>query len=456
MLQQIIYWINQVTFLGIEEGDSYLTKFRKRVMNRTSFLIAFAALTFILEGLIWGRKNVTIVPIFFIIIALSLLALNAQKRFNISFFVMSFILPSMFLGVIILYGATLKMDYTISFFIVLVLTLYDEVWIRNINIIYLILLQTFSLYYTSNYESAFSGYINVFDSLIVLTATTLGLFILVFQFIRESKKFQTNQGQLNDHLDKKNKELREIIVEKETLNQQLLEKTHDLQRANDFLESYTYITSHDLKTPVRNISSFSALLQKKLTPIDDPDVKDYLDFIRSGAIQIDGILNGIVENAQSNRSTLTLAHLDGQVLIEEIEQSIQIRLEEINGKIIYSGIPRVWADKMMLRKVFLNLIDNGLKYNNAKCPEVSIRYRRVNQQHEFTIADNGMGIPSQFSKDIFKMFKKLHGIGAFSGSGVGLALCRKIIELHGGHIWLESSSDATGSIFRFTLPIDPN
>lgn len=454
MLHHLINWVNQVTFLGIGEDDSYIVKFRKRVLNRTFFIVVLSAMIFILEGIFFDNSHVTIVPLFFIAIAIVLLLFNYYRRFKISFYALSFLFPTMFLGVIILYGDRLRMDYTISFFIVLVLTLYDDYRTRIVNILYLVFLQIFSLYFTNNYESPFAEYVDYFDSLIVLTATTLGLFILVYQFIRESKKFQNRQEALNLDLDKKNKELRDIIFEKERLNQELLEKTDDLQRANDFLESYTYITSHDLKTPVRSINSFSDLLYKKLRHFDDEDAKDYLGFIKSGALQMDGILNGIIENAQSNRSSLERESVDCDELLQEISRQIFSHLENINGQFTCAVLPKVRADRMMLKKVFLNLIDNGFKYNNQTQPKVEIRYRSTDGFHEFSVVDNGIGIPDQYSEAIFKMFKKLHGANDFSGSGVGLALCKKIVELHNGKIWLDTSRPS-GSTFKFTLPTSP-
>lgn len=456
MVNHLIKRINKVTFLGIERDEAFITQFRKRVLNRTFFIIGLTALIFITEGIFFGKKNVYIVPLFFLAVSVVLLFVNAQKKFHISCIVLTFLLPTMFLGVMVLYGVTLKMDYTISFFIVLVLTLYDDTRLRVANVLYLLLLQTFSLYYTSNYESYFAEYVDAMDSLIVLTATTLGLFILVYQFIRQNKNFLNQQQALNLDLDKKNRELQEIILEKEKLNRELREKSNDLQQANDFLESYTYISSHDLKTPVRNINSFSDLLEKELQEVKHQNVSEYLGFIKSGAMQINSILDGIIENAASNRSSLALEPVDCNHLIADIKEWMQLRLEEENGQILHTTLPTVFADKMMLRKIFLNLIDNGLKYNGSDRPTVKICYQQQEDLYLFSVIDNGIGIHTRYSDDIFKMFKKLHGINEFSGSGVGLALCRKMIDLHGGKIWLKTDPDHKGSTFQFTLPVRPS
>jgi signal transduction histidine kinase len=452
MLHHLINWLNEVTFLGIKGEDTYLTKFRKRILNRTFFVLGFTALVFMLEGIFFKERIVILISLFFIFFATGLLYLNHRNRFQISFYVLSFLFPSIFLGIIILYGDALRVDYTLSFFIVLVLALYNNKWIRTLNVVFLIILQIAGIYYTSHFPSPLAEYVNPADRIIVFTSTTFCLFILVYQFIRESNKYQNRQQELNEDLDKKNRQLQDIIVEKERLNLELVEKSNELQRANDFLESYTYITSHDLKTPVRTINSFSDLLKKKLRHVDDPDIKEYLDFIKSGALQMDSILNGIIENAQSNRSSLKVDQVDCNALLEEIMDQFKFRLEEINGEIAYTTLPAIRGDKMMLKKVFFNLIDNGLKYNDDPKPRVFICYQQKGNWHEFTVADNGMGIQTRYSQDIFKMFKKLHTANQFAGSGVGLALCRKIIELHSGRIWLAPSKEK-GSTFQFQLPL---
>lgn len=452
MLSSLFNYINRVTFFGIEESDSYILKFRKRVLNRTFFIIAFACSIILVESALLDTREKTLVPISIMIISVGFLIGNYYNRFRASALALSFLFPLGFLVIIILYGDQLKLDYTISFFIVLVLTLYDSRRIRIVNIAYLILIQTFSFYYTSHYSSLYSEYVDFFDSLIVLTATTFGLFILVFQFIRISKAYQEQQDVYTKELDQKNLELKDNIVEKEMLNDRLLEKTKELQKANDFLESYTYITSHDLKSPIRNISSFSELLQKKLKDIDNRDVQDYLDFINSGALQINGILDGIIENAQSNRSSLIREQIDCNELLDSITGQMAHRLELINGAVSFEHLPVIQADRRMLHKVFHHLIDNGLKYNVSDTPRVYIHYHQTGDIHEFSVTDNGIGIRSEYSEDIFKMFKKLHGINEFGGSGVGLALCRKIVELHRGKIWLDRPRNGRGSIFKFNLP----
>lgn len=431
MLKKLFSLVSRVTYFGIEQNDSYLQRFRKRVLNRTFVIVGCGCLLLILNAILAGNPIQLLQPIVVAVIAFASLLLTYFNYFRIARFILTFFLPSLFLGVIMLYGSGLKLDYTIAFFTVLVLTMYDKSRPLIINLIYLIALQGFSYYFMANYESPYAAYVDPYDSITIMLFTTIGLFVLVSKFIRATKDFQSDQ---------------------EKINQKLLEKTKELQRSNEFLESYTYIASHDLKTPIRSISSFAKLLQKKLKTNEDPDVKDYLNFISTGTKQLHNIVDGIIENAMSNRSNLSYEMTDCTRLLQEIEQKMEVRLHHINGQLRYDRLPVVPADKNMLAKAFYYLIDNGFKYNHDENPQVRVTHRQSDGKHEFAVSDNGIGIPNRFRKDIFKMFKKLHPQQEYEGSGVGLALCKKIIELHGGKLWLDIKTKH-GSTFYFSLPL---
>lgn len=451
MSKKLFRFINRITYFGIEDNDSYLEKFRKRVLNRTFFIIAVSCLIFVLQILFLEDKENTLIPLLMGLISTGSLLFTYFKKFNWASVMLSVVFPTLFLGAIIIYGDALKLDYTISFFIVLVLTLYDGIRSRILNIGYLILLQVVSFYYTSHYHSIYEQYVDFNDSLIVLTFTTLGLFILVFQFIRAGKSFQEEQKKLNEDLDAKNRQLQQNIADKMLLNKELQKKTRDLQQSNDFLESYTYITSHDLKSPMRTILSFSELLSKKLKNVQDEDVQDYLNFIKTGALQFNAIIEGIIENAQNNRSSLQLESVDCNELMEQLESRLRFKLEQNRAVLRYERLPVIWADRRMITQIFEKLVDNGLKYNTSERPAVFISHQETDDIYEFSVADNGIGIQAPYQEDVFKMFKKLHRPEEFSGSGVGLALCKKIVELHQGEIWLDQLA-GSGSVFRFTIP----
>lgn len=431
MLKKLFSLVSQVTYFGIEQNDSYLQRFRKRVLNRTFVIVGCGCLLLILNAILAGNPIQLLQPIVVAAIAFTSLLLTYFNYFRIARFILTFFLPSLFLIVIMLYGSGLKLDYTIAFFTVLVLTMYDKSRPLIINLIYLIALQGFSYYFMANYESPYAAYVDPYDSITIMLFTTIGLFVLVNKFIQATKNFQSEQ---------------------EKTNQKLLEKTRELQRSNEFLESYTYIASHDLKSPLRSITSFSDLILKKLKNSPDTDIKDYLRFLKKEVIQINAVIDGIIENAKDNSSNIKYDDVDTQRLLRQIEHELSPRLKDIDGQIVYHNLPVIRADQRMITKVFFNLIDNSLKYNRADQPRVSITHRLVEDSHEFSIADNGIGIPLAYSEDIFKMFKKLHVHHEFSGSGVGLALSKKIIELHGGQLWLDTETKE-GSTFYFSLPI---
>lgn len=451
MFRKATLIFNKLSHLGITDQETHLGRFRKRVINRTFFVIGLTCGLLALQATLVNSVQDVYVPVIIGMVTFAALSLNYFRLYLLAQLFLTFFYPTLLLFIIFLYGPGLRLEYTISLFLVFAFILYDDKRLRIINLVYLVLIQFFGYYYTTHEISAFSQYVDTGDSIIVLLGTTLGLALLVYKYASEHKVLLEQQQILNRDLNAKNEELESIVEEKVRLNEQLLEKTRDLRRSNEFLESYTYIASHDLKTPIRGISGFSALLQKKLKSFKDEDIQDYLKYISTGVIQLNSIVDGIIENAESNRSNLHYEYIDCMELIQGIEHKLRLRLESIQGHLVFRDLPFIYADKGMLAKVFYYLIDNGFKYNHDQKPEVLVTYRKCDKKHEFSISDNGIGVPPPYQDDIFKMFKKLHPKQEYGGSGVGLALCKKIIELHRGEIWLEQNVQE-GSIFRFTIP----
>ncbi|MCB0628126.1 MAG: hypothetical protein KDD15_00285, partial [Lewinella sp.] len=289
MLKQLFNLIDRVTYFGIEHDDTYLERFRKRVLNRAFVIIGGGSLLIVVNAIITESKIHVVQPLAVGLIAFASLALTYFHYIKLARFILSVFLPTMFLYEIIQYGGDLKLDYTISFFIVLVLTMYDRGWPLVLNMLYLIFLQGFSYYYTANFPSKYADYVDPYDSITIMAFTTIGLFVLIYKFIIATEDFQKQQ---------------------EATNQELREKTRELQQSNEFLENYTYIASHDLKSPLRSITSFSDLILKKLKDKEDENIKDYLKFLKTEVIQMNAVVEGIIENAKDNHSNLKYENVD--------------------------------------------------------------------------------------------------------------------------------------------------
>lgn len=433
MVNTLSYWIEKIANIGVRENIGFLEEFKLRLVNRAFSLVGTACILLTLDIIFFRPNHTPLIAIAFVILSFGSLLFNYYDYPRIGKIVLTLVFPTLFLPIMVMYGNDLKLDYTVFVFIVVVLILFQRRLYRILIISYLLLLQLAAYQLTLYFPRVFEEPVSMWSNLIILSFNTIGLLILVSKFLKASSEFQDRQRETNEHL---------------------LLRTRELQQSNEFLERYTYITSHDLKTPIRTIFSFSELLERKLKGRQEQDVQDYLNFIKMGSLQLRGIVDGIVENAESTRSNLHFETVRTDDLLDSIREKLKFRLEEVNGEIHYQDLLPVKADPKMLYKVLYNLIDNGLKYNRSDRPRIIVSITDKELAYEISVADNGFGIPEAYWTDIFKMFKKLNASKSFTGSGVGLALCKRIVDLHGGKIWLETSGE-TGSIFKFSLPKQP-
>jgi signal transduction histidine kinase len=220
-----------------------------------------------------------------------------------------------------------------------------------------------------------------------------------------------------------------------------------LEESNKELERFAYIASHDLKSPMRNIVSFVGLLERKIDPKQNSDIKEYTQFISTNARYMYRLIQDILEYSKLRKyATDDFEMVD----LNEVLNQILILYQDQDTVIRVSTLPSIRSNPSIMTQLFQNLIDNGLKYNTQKIPEVSVTVREIEYGFEFCIADNGIGIEACYLSQIFEMFKRLHNQTQYEGTGIGLAICKKIVELHQGEIWVKSEP-GLGTQFFFTL-----
>lgn len=268
---------------------------------------------------------------------------------------------------------------------------------------------------------------------ITCAAIIISLLFLILMYHRNKSAFEKN----------------EIL---EAKNAEITRQNQILADSNQDLEKFAYIISHDLKEPLRNINGFTKLLVKNLNQNDvDQGIYEYASFITNGTKQMSDLLNGLLNYSKIgvNKSEKELINLDNTVA--QVKNNLKIQLDEKNCEIKVKPLPKVFCRPTQLTQVFQNLIANALKFGYPEGNIISIGVNDRGNEHEFFVQDEGIGIEAEYQKDIFVVFKRLHNRGTYSGSGIGLATCKKIVEDHGGRIWVKSEKDK-GACFFFTLP----
>ncbi|WP_186441583.1 PAS domain S-box protein [Desulfamplus magnetovallimortis] len=232
----------------------------------------------------------------------------------------------------------------------------------------------------------------------------------------------------------------------------ILEETlADLEKSNAELEQFAYVASHDLQEPLRAVIGFLQLLQSKYKNQLDEKGRHYIERVVKAGHRMQSLISDLLKVSRVNTLNTSFEPTDLTKVLEEVLEHMQSTITEENGVVTYSRLPTLMVDKSQIQGLFQNLIVNALKYNEALKPTIEIGYEDKGHECRFFVKDNGIGISKEFRDKIFMIFQRLHPRKDYSGSGIGLALCKKIVERHRGNIWVESES-GKGSIFYFTLP----
>lgn len=255
----------------------------------------------------------------------------------------------------------------------------------------------------------------------------------------------------------------EIRVQERTLeltqaNEQLEQLTIELQRSNQELEQFAYIASHDLQEPLRAVASYTQLLAKRYQGKLDEKADIYIGFAVDGATRMQQLIQDLLAYSRVGRYQLKRQLTDCNLVVKKVLKDLQITIRENQAIITVDPLPIIFADTVQITLLFQNLISNAIKYHGEKQPQIHISAVRIKEEKKksefiFKVCDNGIGIEPQYTEQIFGIFQRLHTSDEYSGTGLGLAICQKIIERHGGKIWVESQL-GEGSLFCFEIAFE--
>jgi PAS domain S-box-containing protein len=242
----------------------------------------------------------------------------------------------------------------------------------------------------------------------------------------------------------------DITEVKESQNQ-ISQLKHALKQSAEELDQFTYVTSHDLQEPLRMITGYIQLIQKNIERGNLSNVDEFMGFVLSGASRMQMLIADLLHLSRVSRKTVPFAAVNINDVVHVALSHLSKTVTATQATVEYKDLPTVMGDTYQLVSLFENILDNSLKFRSAgQLPKITISFEEKDDKYIFEIKDNGIGIDNKFHKRIFAIFQRLHTQGEYEGTGIGLAVCKKIVERHGGDMWVESEP-GTGSNFYFSI-----
>jgi signal transduction histidine kinase len=262
---------------------------------------------------------------------------------------------------------------------------------------------------------------------------------------------------LKDHLARLSTSVRRALEEtrlreeRARAQRQLAEKVEELARSNCDLEQFAYVASHDLQEPLRMVAAYTQLLAERYRGKLDEAADRYIGYAVEGATRMQALLEDLLAFSRVGRNGFVRKPIDTNVAVDEALKNLAIAIKEHAVTVTRTSLPTIVADRVHLVQLFQNLIGNAIKFRGKEAPVITISAEKQGEEWAFSVFDNGIGIAPEHRDFIFRMFQRLHTRAEYPGNGVGLAICKKIVEQHGGRIWVDSEL-GHGSNFRFTFP----
>ena len=286
--------------------------------------------------------------------------------------------------------------------------------------------------------------------------------VLVFRDITEQNRVEEELRKHRLHLEElveqrtaelhgANEQLTREVAERRRAEETLSAAMADLERSNEELEQFAYVASHDLQEPLRKVASFTQLLAERCENQLDAEARKYIAFAVDGAHRMQNLISDLLCYSRVGSRGKPFAPVDGEAVLECALANLETAIQESGAVVTHERLPTVMGDAAQLIQLFQNLISNAIKYHGADAPRVHVSAARQDKEWIFQVRDNGIGIEPQYFDRLFVIFQRLHSRAKYPGTGIGLAISKKVVERHSGRIWVESAP-GKGSTFFFSIP----
>jgi signal transduction histidine kinase len=265
---------------------------------------------------------------------------------------------------------------------------------------------------------------------------------------------------LKDRLARLPASVRRALEEKRLRDQRrkseraLASKVVELAQSNAELEQFAYVASHDLQEPLRMIATYTQLLAERYRGKLDEQADKYIGYSVDGALRMQALIHDLLKFSRVGKAQIEPRTTECCAVVEQAVKNLQAAIKESGAVVSWNSLPLVMADPSQLTQVFQNLLANAIKFHGSETPVIQIDVEKKDHEWVLTVSDNGIGIPAENWQDVFDIFRRLHTRTEYAGNGIGLSICKKIIERHGGKLWIEAQAKP-GCRFKFTLPAEP-